>query len=119
MQPQWRRGFGLDLLPGCGSRWSRRRFPGSTRFLDGGEDRDEMRKPADREDLVHYGVETGNRQSPLSWFLPRGGHQGAQAGARNIFDTRKIDDNIGGAGGDGGKKPRLKFAAREIVDAPD
>src|SRR6266404_178244 len=113
----------LWLGPRIGLRhgWVRlyRRLPGGAGFLDRREDRDEMREPADREDLVHDRVEPGRRQPPLSRLLPRGGHQRAQPGARNIFDPGKINDDVGGAGGDGGKQPRLKLAAREVVDAPD
>src|SRR6516225_10639657 len=42
-----------------------RRLPGSARFLDPREDRDELRETADREDLVYHCVETGDREPPL------------------------------------------------------
>ena len=61
-------------------------FPRRARFLDRCEHRHQMREPADRENLVHYSIEAGDGEPPLSWLLPRGSHQGAQAGARNIFD---------------------------------
>jgi hypothetical protein len=76
-----------------------------------------MREPADREDLAHDRMETGDGEPALLRFQPRGGHQRPQAGAGNVFDPEKVNDDVRGA--DGGEQPRLELAAREIVDAPD
>ncbi len=109
--------FGL----GIGNRplGARRRLPGSARFLDGGEDRDDMREPADREDLAHDRMETGDAKPTLFRLQPRGSHQRPQTGARDVFDSGKVNDDVRGAGADGGEQPRLKLGAREIVDASD
>src|ERR1700732_3222815 len=66
--------------------------PGPARLLDGGEDRHDVRKPADRKDLADDRVETGNGESPFLRLRPRGGHQRSQPGARYVFESRKIDD---------------------------
>jgi len=43
----------------------RRPVPGRARLLDRGKDRDKMREPADRKDLVHDCVETSHGEPPL------------------------------------------------------
>src|SRR5689334_3247014 len=78
-----------------------------------------MRKPADREDLAHDRMETGDGEPALLRLQPRGGHQRPQTGARYVFDPGKINDYVGGAGTHSSEQPRLKIGAREIVDAPD
>src|SRR5580693_4948498 len=47
---------------------SRRGFPGSARFLDGGENRDDMREPADRKNLAHNRMETGDGRPALEMY---------------------------------------------------
>ena len=78
-----------------------------------------MREPADREDLAHDGMETGDGEPALLRLQPRGSHQRPQTGARDVFDPGKVNDDVRGAGADGGEQPRLKLGAREIVDASD
>src|SRR6266481_3074434 len=98
---------------------SRRRLPGSARFLHGGEDRHYMREPANRKDLAYNRVETSDGEPPFLRLRSRGGHQRPQPGARYVFDCREIDDDVVGTGSSGGQQPRLKLAAGEIVDASD
>src|ERR1700730_18920048 len=49
---------------------SRRGLPGSARFLDGGEDRDDMGEPADRKNLAHNRMETRDRKAALPRLSP-------------------------------------------------
>ena len=109
----------LEAIALIGWLWRRRPVPGRARLLDRREDRDEMCEPADREDLVHHGVETSHREPPVFWFPTRGGHQSLQSAARNIVDSRKVDDDILGVGTDGGEQPLPKLGARAVVDPPD
>src|SRR6516165_6576490 len=78
-----------------------------------------MREPANRKDFADDRVGTGDGEQPLLWLQPRGRHQRPQTGARNVFDRRKIDDDVVGGGINGREQPRLKLGAGEIVDASD
>jgi hypothetical protein len=49
--------------------------------------------------------------------LFRGGHQRPQPGARNVFNLRKIDDDISGPGTDRNQQSVLKTGARQVVNA--
>src|SRR6516162_92467 len=78
-----------------------------------------MREPADRKDLVHHCVETSHAEPPVLRFPARGGHQSLQSAARNIFDSREVDDDILGVGTDGAEQTPPKLGARAVVDPPD
>src|SRR6516164_6439357 len=115
---QWCVWFRLEAIALIGWLWRRRPVPGRARLLDRREDRDEMREPADRKDLMHHCVETSHAEPPVLRFPARGDHQSLQSAARNIFDSGKVDDDILGVGTDGGEQPPPKLGARAVVDPP-
>jgi hypothetical protein len=87
MHPQRRRRFRIDIDAGgsCGRlRWC---VPGGADLFDCREDRDEMRKAADRKDLVYDGIKADDRQTAVFRLNPRRDHQRPQAGARYVFDA--------------------------------
>src|ERR1700722_1803313 len=74
---------------------------------------------ADRENLIDDRGQRGDRQTAARRFrLPGSDHQRAQAGARDVFDMRKVDQHICGRRPNAADQSGLEHRARIVVDAP-